>query len=74
MFDERRFRAELVMRGLKLKDVATMLNIDEATLYRKLRNGGSFSREEIGVMIEKLKLKDPMQIFFAEELAETQVL
>lgn len=69
MFDERKFRAVLALQGVKLQDVAVLLGINEATLYRKIRRGGDFSREEINKLIKALDIKDPASIFFTEKLA-----
>ena len=72
MFNERKFKAQLVLMGISGKELAEMLGMDESTLYRKIRAGGAFTREEINKLIIILKFEDPMDIFFAEELADTQ--
>lgn len=73
MFDERKFRAQLILVGVSMKGLAARLNINEATLYRKIKNDGSFTREEINIMIDFLHIENPKEIFFTDELAETQV-
>lgn len=73
MFDKNRFRAQLVLRNVTHKRLAEVLGIDESTLYRKINNNGAFTRDEINQMIEYLMIDDPASIFFATELAETQV-
>jgi len=72
LFNERKFKAQLVLMGISGKELAEMLGMDESTLYRKIRAGGAFTREEINKLIIILKFEDPMDIFFAEELADTQ--
>lgn len=69
MFDERRFRAQLVLADVTMKELAAKLNINESTLYRKVKQDGSFTRDEINQLITILNIEDPKQIFFAEELA-----
>ena len=69
MFNERYFKAEIVRNGLSMKEVARRLNIDESTLYRKIKNNGNFSREEINKLILLLHIEDPKSIFFFEKLA-----
>ncbi len=69
MFNERYFKAEIVRNGLSMKEVARRLNIDESTLYRKIKNNGNFSREEINKLILLLHIEDPKSIFFSEKLA-----
>lgn len=47
MFDERRFRAQLVLKGLSMEDVAEKLGINTETFRRKVRRGGDFTRDEM---------------------------
>lgn len=72
MFNRRKFQAQMVLMGMNMKDLSNHLNINESTLYRKLGNNGDFSREEIGKIIDVLHIDDPMDIFFAESVADTQ--
>lgn len=69
MFDERRFRAQLVLADVTMKDLAAALDINESTLYRKIKQDGAFTRDEINIMIAFLKIEDPKEIFFADKLA-----
>ena len=73
MFDERRFRAQLVLAGLSIRELASKLGIDESTLYRKIKRDGDFTRDEINEMIDILHISDPKGIFFTDKLAKTQV-
>jgi DNA-binding CsgD family transcriptional regulator len=72
MFDKRKFQAQLILAGKTMEDVANILGINVATLYRKINNNGSFTRREISAMLPVLGVEDPCDIFFAEELTETQ--
>lgn len=69
MFDERKFRAQLILADVSMRDLADILHINPATLYRKIQQDGSFTREEINTMIDVLHIEDPKEIFFAEQLA-----
>lgn len=69
MFDVRRFKAQLIFKGVTNKMLAERLNINESTLYRKINADGDFSREEINIMIEYLEIDNPSEIFFAKKLA-----
>ena len=69
MFDKDRFKAQMVLAGISAKELAKKMNIDESTLYRKIQNDGNFTRSEINLVIEILKIEDPREIFFAEKLA-----
>ena len=72
MFDKRKFLAQMTLRNVSKKTLAEKLGINEVTLYRKINNDGFFTRKEINTMIEFLAIENPAEIFFAEELAETQ--
>lgn len=71
MFNERLFMATLVIQDKKLKDVADALGIDRATLYRKIRDDGKFTRAEITRIVDYLCMdaETMSRIFFAEQLA-----
>ncbi len=66
MFNVAEFRAALARKGCTRKELAEMLGINEVTLYRKLKRGGDFTREEINIMVDRLDIKDPVEIFFAQ--------
>ena len=72
MFDKRKFMAQLALKGVTLKELAKNLEIDESTLYRKINDDGRFTRKEMNNMIDFLEIEDPNNIFFANELAQTQ--
>ena len=69
MFDKKKFKAQLALSGITAKELAQKLEIDESTFYRKVNEEGRFSRQEINTLIEILHISNPMEIFFAEELA-----
>ena len=64
MFNENEFRAQVIRAGKTMKQVAEFLGIDVSTLYRKIRSGGNFTREEINGLIDFLQIETPMLIFF----------
>lgn len=68
MFNEREFEAQMARKGVKKYELAEKLGMTYTSLYRKMKSG-RFTREEIGKIIEYLEIKDPVPIFFAEELA-----
>lgn len=65
MFNMAEFNAALARKGRTRKELAEILGINEVTLYRKLKRGGDFTREEINIMIDRLDISDPVGIFFA---------
>lgn len=72
MFDKNRFKAQMVLVGMTSKELANQLGINESTLYRKVNADGNFTREEISKLTTILKIDNPQDIFFADELAYTQ--
>ena len=68
MFNDRELRAQMVRKGVTFKDLSAHLGINEATLYRKCKADGAFTRQEINSIIDYLEIENPMEIFFAEEL------
>lgn len=72
MFNKNAFKAQMVMKGVTTKQLADSLGIDTSTLYRKIDNDGSFTRKEINNIIVVLGIENPKQIFFADDVAETQ--
>ncbi len=71
MFNEREFNAQLARKGIKKAELAEYLGMTYTNLYRKIRDDGKFTREEMGKIIELLDIKDPASIFFAETLTQT---
>lgn len=68
MFDTRKFKAQVILAGLTMKQVAAELGIDEATLYRKMNGTSDFYRRELQQLCNLLRIDDPASIFFAEDL------
>ena len=70
MFNERLFRAKVVYNGYTLSEVAKMIEINESTLHRKIKDGGSFTRDEISKLVQALNLTtdELTEIFFSENL------
>lgn len=53
-------------KGLSQSDIATHIGISQKTFYEKMKKG-VFGSDEIQVMIDVLKIEDPVNIFFARE-------
>jgi DNA-binding CsgD family transcriptional regulator len=64
LFNRTEFEIQMIREGVTYKDLAKILNIGVSTLYRKMKNGGSFSREEIAILMKTLNIEDPRGIFF----------
>lgn len=64
MFRENEFNAALARANKTKRELAQELGIEESTLWRKIKNDGSFTRKEINTIIDFLQIDDPMTIFF----------
>lgn len=69
MFNEKLFKAQMVLQGITVAELAGKMGINASTLYRKIKADGDFSRSEINQMIVLLHIENPQDIFFAQELA-----
>lgn len=65
MFDEKKFRKLIKEKGFSISDIASALNINPSTLYRKMSGESDFYRGEIQILCKLLELKNPSEIFFA---------
>lgn len=69
MFDRKRLQAQMVLKGITGRELAAKMGINETTLYRKMGNDGDFNRSEIQKIMLILDIEDPVDIFFANQLA-----
>ena len=67
-FDRVKFKAQLCLAGVTNKELIDYLGLNTTTYYRKLKNDGSFTRDELAKIIDKLEIEKPEEIFFAKEL------
>lgn len=58
---------EMAAKGITGKDMAARIGIAPKTFYSKMKKG-VFGTDEVEVMIDVLKLSDPMSIFFAHNV------
>lgn len=66
MIKTNELRGVIAKNGYSQKEVAEMIGITPKTFYIKMKEG-VFGSDEIQIMIEKLNIEDPMNIFFAKE-------
>lgn len=68
MFDKNKFKYSVMVKGKNLREVASVLNISNVTLWRKMNGESEFSREEIQTIKNMLNLTqdEAFEIFFAE--------
>lgn len=65
MFNENEFRKLIAKKGLTLQNVADMLGINIATLYRKMNGTSDFYRNEMDILVRELKISNPNDRFFS---------
>lgn len=68
MFNQKKFKALLVMKCKTMQNIADLLGINQATLYRKINGSSDFYRREIQAICNYLEIEDPNEIFFAQEI------
>lgn len=66
MVDTNELRGVIAKRGLAQTDVAKMIGITPKTFYDRMSKG-VFGSDEIQIMIERLDIDNPMDIFFARQ-------
>ena len=66
MVNVNEIKAYMAREGVTQKELAKALNISERTLSRKFNNG-VFGSDEMELMITRLKIKKPAEIFFAKK-------
>ena len=65
MIDVNALRGKIAERGKSQADVAKAIGIAPKTFYDKM-NRAVFGSDEIEIMIDFLKIDEPMKIFFAK--------
>ena len=70
MFNRNKFRAKMVENGISNEEMAGILGINKATLYRKTVGISEFTRDEIQILSQALALsmQEVKDIFFADEI------
>lgn len=63
MIKTNELRGVIAKNGLSQTDVAKMIGITPKTFYEKMKIG-VFGSDEIQIMIDKLNIDNPMEIFF----------
>ncbi len=67
MVDTAELRGIIAKNGKTQSDVAKMLSITPKTFYMRMQKG-VFGSDEIQIMIDKLHIDNPMEIFFANKV------
>jgi transcriptional regulator with XRE-family HTH domain len=67
MLNKNALKAEIVRNGLTQKEVAEMIGVSEKTFISRMQRG-VFGTDEAEIMINRLGIKNPIDIFFANEV------
>lgn len=62
-------RGIIAKNGLSQSKVAETIGISPKTFYEKMK-AGVFGSNEIQIMIKLLKIENPVEIFFADEVTD----
>lgn len=73
MFVKSELKAKLAQKEMNVETLATLIDRDKGTIYRKLNNG-IFTTEEVERIKEVLMLSDEdvVSIFFASPVSESE--
>lgn len=67
MVNTNKLRGIIAEKGLDQKDVAEMIGKSPKTFYEKMKKG-KFDSDEIMLMVSGLNIKNPVDIFFANDV------
>ena len=67
MLDTNALRAEMARHRITQKDLAAAIGISEKTFISRMKKG-AFGTDEANVIINVLKIRNPAEIFFAQEV------
>ena len=68
MINTNLLKGRIVSKGLSQRKMAKMLGIAEKTFYNKMKKG-VFTSNEIEAMMSILEIDNPVEIFFAKDVA-----
>ena len=68
MINTNLLKGRIVSKGLTQRKMAKMLGIAEKTFYDKMKRG-DFTSNEIEAMMAILDIDNPVEIFFAKDVA-----
>ena len=67
MIDVNKLRGTMAEKGRSGQDMARVIKKTPKTFYAKMKMG-KFDSDEIAAMVADLELKNPLEIFFADEV------
>ena len=71
MVNTNKLKGKLVEHEMTQQDLADLLGMDRSTFYRKMKEGGRFSIQEVNQIVEIIPLTkdEALDIFFAKPVA-----
>lgn len=69
MVDVNKLKGKIVEKGLSIDKLSRLINVDRATIYRKINNNGeTFSIKEADLIVKTLELdaEEAQAIFFSQ--------
>ena len=69
MVDVNKLKGKIVEKGLSIDKLSRLINVDRATIYRKINNNGeTFSIKEADLIVKTLELdaEESQAIFFSQ--------
>lgn len=69
MIDINKLRGRMAEKSRSGKDMAKVIGKTPKTFYAKM-SAGVFDSDEISAMVKDLEIKNPMEIFFADEVTQ----
>ena len=66
MINTDKLRGVIAEKGYSQAEVAKMIGVVPKTFYEKMKKG-VFGTDEVEIMIDKLNITEPIQIFFVKE-------
>lgn len=67
MIDVNKLRGRMAEKGRSGQDMAKVIGKTPKTFYLKMK-AGVFDSDEIEAMVKDLEIKNPLEIFFADEV------
>lgn len=68
LFNKKKFKAQVILSGKSMMEIAHLLGINQTTLYRKINGKSDFYRNEIYKLCNYLNISNPIEIFFADKI------
>lgn len=69
MLDVKALKIKMLTENYTVPQLARTIEVTPSTMYKRLRGVGEFNRKQIEVLIDKLDIKEPTEIFFNNKVS-----